>query len=107
VNLTQDTDTGSVNLVVLPATVGRNTMHVQYVDDTGRPVDVATTLTVEMSLPEKQLGPITRDVVKIAPGHYVLVGDELSLAGQWTVTVAVRVSDFTEQRNSFQVPISR
>jgi copper transport protein len=107
VNLTDDTDTGTVNLVVTPAKVGTNSLHVQYADSTGKPVDVADTLTVEMSLPAKDLAPISRQVVKISPGHYVLEGDELSLAGEWTITLAVRTSDFSEERTSFQVPISK
>ena len=58
------------------------------------------------SLPDKQLGPLTRQVVKISPGHYVLQGDELSIAGDWTITLAVRTSDFTEERTTFTVPIT-
>jgi copper transport protein len=107
VNLTDDTETGTVNLVVTPAKVGTNSLHVQYADDSGKPVDVANTLTIEMSLPEKDLGPVTRQVVKISPGHYVLEGDELSLAGAWTITLAVRTSDFSEERTTFQVQISK
>jgi copper transport protein len=107
VNLTDDTQTGTVNLVVTPAKAGTNSIHVQYADDSGKPVDVANTLTVEMSLPEKDLGPITRQVLKLSPGHYVLDGDELSLAGDWTITLAVRTSDFAEERTSFQIPISK
>ncbi len=107
VNLTDDTATGTVNLVVSPARVGTNTIHVQYADEAGKPLDVANTLTIELSLPEKDLGPITRQVVKVSTGHYVLDGDELSLAGDWTITLAVRTSDFTEERTTFQVPISK
>ena len=72
VNLTDDTTSGTVNLVVTPARVGTNSLQVQYADDAGRPLDVADTLTVEMSLPAKDLGPITRQVLKVSPGHYVL-----------------------------------
>ena len=106
VNLTDDTANGTVNLVVSPARAGRNSIHVQYADQAGKPVDVANTLTIELSLPAKDLGPITRQVVKLSPGHYVLEGDELSLAGEWTITLAVRTSDFAEERTSFQVPVS-
>ena len=107
VNLTDDTDTGTVNLVVTPAKVGTNSLHVQYADQQGKPVDVADTLTVEMSLPAKDLGPITRQVLKLSPGHYVLEGDELSLAGDWTIVLSVRTSDFTEERSSFSVTITK
>jgi copper transport protein len=107
VNLTDSTESGEVNLVVTPARAGTNTMHVQYSDPAGKPLDVADTLTVEMSLPDKQIGPLTRQVVKISPGHYVLEGDEMSIGGDWTVTLAVRTSDFTEERTSFVIPIAK
>lgn len=107
VNLTDDTETGEVNLVVTPSRAGTNTMHVQYSDEAGRPLDVADTLTVEMSLPAKQLGPLTRQVVKISPGHFVLEGDEMSIGGEWTITLGVRTSDFTEERTTFVIPISQ
>ena len=107
VNLTDSTQSGDVNLVVTPARAGTNTLHVQYSDQAGKPLDVADTLTVEMSLPAKQLGPLTRQVVKISPGHYVLEGDEMSIGGDWTVTLAVRTSDFTEERTSFVIPIAK
>jgi len=106
VNQTQDTDSGAVNLVVTPARIGTNSLQVQYTDEAGQPLDVADTLTVEMSLPARDLGPITRQVLKLSPGHYVLEGDELSLAGDWTIVLAVRTSDFTEERTSFAVNIA-
>jgi len=107
VNLTEDTASGTVNLVVTPARAGTNSLHVQYADTSNKPIDVANTLTVEMSLPAKDLGPITRQVVKLSPGHYVVDGDELSLAGDWTITLSVRTSDFTEERTTFPVTISK
>ena len=107
VNLTDDTASGTVNLVVTPARAGTNSLHVQYADSSNKPIDVANTLTVEMSLPEKDLGPITRQVVKLSPGHYVVDGDELSLAGDWTITLSVRTSDFAEERTTFPVTISK
>jgi copper transport protein len=107
VDINRSADTGSVHLIVSPAVVGVNTMTVTYADTTGQPLDVANTMTVEFSLPSADLAPITRQVVKSGPGRFVLQGRELSLAGTWTVTLAVRTGDFTEQRTSFEVPITR
>ena len=107
VNLTQPVPTGTVNLVVTPAVPGANTVHVQYADPTGRPVDVAKELTVQFALPERDLAPITRTAVVAGSGHFVLEGPALSVPGTWTITLAVRTGDFTEQRSSFEVPISR
>jgi copper transport protein len=98
---------GTVSLEVVPAEVGRNTMHIQYLDAQGVPFDITTTLNVTMTLPEVDLGPIERQVVKLAPGHFVLEGDELSLPGTWSITFSARTSDFSEQRSTFEVPVSR
>ncbi len=107
VNQTQTVATGSVNLVVVPARVGENTLHIQYADASGKPIDVANTLTIEFSLPSADLAAISRQTAKAGPGHFIYTGPELSLAGTWTVTLVARTSDFSEQRTSFQVPITK
>jgi copper transport protein len=106
VRMTEATDEGTVSLEVVPAEVGRNTLHIQYLDDDGVPYDITTTLAVEFTLPEVGLGPIERQIVKLAPGHFVLEGNELSLPGTWTITLSARTSDFTEERTPFQVPVA-
>ena len=105
VNQTRTVATGSVNLIVLPARIGENTMHIQYTDASGRPIDVANTLTIDIALPEADLDAITRQTAKAGPGHFIYTGSELSIAGTWTVTLVARTGDFSEQRTSFQVPI--
>jgi copper transport protein len=107
VNQTQTVATGSVNLVVVPARVGENTLHIQYADSSGKPIDVANTLNIEFSLPAADLAAISRQTAKAGPGHFIYTGPELSIAGTWTLTLVARTSDFSEQRTSFQVPIRR
>ena len=97
--------TGSVNLIVLPARVGENTLHIQYTDSSGKPIDVANTLAIEFSLPSADLAAISRQTAKAGPGHFIYTGPELSILGTWTVTLVARTSDFSEQRTTFQVPI--
>jgi len=105
VNQTQSVPTGTVNLVVVPARVGDNTLHIQYADAAGKPIDVANTLTIEFSLPSADLAAISRQTAKAGPGHFIYTGPELSISGTWTVTVVARTSDFSEQRTTFSVPI--
>ena len=100
-------DTGAVTLSVEPARVGVTTTRIQYTDTSGTAIDVANTATIEYSLPDQGIGPITREVVKIAPGRFTTTGPEFSLPGTWIVTVGVRTGDFSQQRTSFEVPISR
>jgi copper transport protein len=105
VNQTQTVSTGTVNLVVVPARVGDNTLHIQYADASGRPIDVANTLTIEFSLAAAELAAISRQTAKAGPGHFIYTGPELSIVGSWTVTLIARTSDFSEQRTEFTVPI--
>lgn len=107
VNQTQTVATGTVNLVVVPARVGENTLHIQYADASGKPIDVANTLNIEFSLPSADLAAISRQTAKAGPGHFIYTGPEVSIAGTWTVTLVARTSDFSEQRTSFQVPITK
>ena len=106
VNETQAVEGGSVNLLVLPARVGENTMHMLYTDTDGRPIDVANTLTIDFALPAAELSAITRQTAKVGPGHFIYTGPELSIVGIWTVTLIARTGDFSQQRTSFQVPIN-
>ena len=107
VDLTQRVDTGNVQLSVDPAIVGPNTVAVRYTDGTGQAVNVANSMSIEFSQPSAGLEPITRQVPSSQPGVFVIQGNELSIPGTWTITIAVRTGDFTEQRTSFEVPVRR
>ena len=107
VDTTQRVDTGTVQLSVDPAIVGPNTVAVRYADETGQPVNVANSMSIEFSQPSAGLEPITRQVPASEPGVFVIQGNELSIPGTWTITIAVRTGDFTEQRTSFEVPVRR
>jgi copper transport protein len=96
---------GTVELTVSPARAGANTLRVQYLDAAGAPVDVANSLRVQFTLPSAQLGPINREVVKLGPGSFVVQGSELSIPGDWDITLVVRPSDFREIRTPFTVTI--
>ena len=107
VDITQRVDTGDVQLSVDPAIVGPNTVAVRYTDGTGQPINVANSMSIEFSQPSAGLEPITRQVPASEPGVFVIQGNELSIPGTWTITIAVRTGDFTEQRTSFEVPVRR
>ena len=107
VDTTQRVDTGTVQLSVDPAIVGPNTVAVRYADETGQPVNVANSMSIEFSQPSAGLEPITRQVPASEPGVFVIQGNELSIPGTWTITIAVRTGDFTEQRTSFEVSVRR
>ena len=45
----------------------------------------------------QDIGPLDREPVRAGPGHFQLVGTDLDLAGEWTLTVTVKPDRFTEQ----------
>lgn len=107
VDITKRVGTGTVEFSVDPAIVGTNTVKARYTDGTGQPLNVANTMSIEFSQPSAGLEPITRQVPASEPGVFVIQGNELSIPGTWTITIAVRTGDFTEQRTSFEVPVHR
>lgn len=107
VTVTRPVDTGSLTLTVEPAVVGTNRTEARFTSANGQPFDVANTMTIEFSQPSAGLAPLTRQVPATSPGVFVIEGNEFSITGTWTVTIAVRTGDFSEQRTSFEVPITR
>jgi copper transport protein len=98
-------DVGQVQLVVAPARVGSNEVHLYMYDADERPADLAETLTLELSLPSAQLGPIEREATRAGPAHLQLNSDDFAVAGDWTVTVKLRVDRFNEVTGATDVPI--
>ena len=103
-----DADIGParLELTVDPARVGPNEMHVYLFDRRdGSQFDATKELTVTAALPEKRIAPIELEPTKAGPGHYVVSGAALGVAGDWNVEIVSRVSDFDEYRARLTVPI--
>ena len=99
-------DAGSVQLTVAPAQAGFNQIHLYLFDPDGRPAEIAEGITLVMSLPSADLGPITREAVRAGPAHFQLDGTDLALAGSWTIEVKARIDRFTEESGTTDVPIA-
>jgi copper transport protein len=100
-------DAGSVQLTVDPAQVGENTIHLYLFDPDGRPADIAETVTLGLSLPSADLGPITREATRAGPAHFQLDTADLAVAGDWTIEVHARVDRFTEATGTTEIPVAR
>ena len=93
-------------LTVEPALAGPNEVHLYFFDRTdGSQWNATKELTVDAALPERDIAPIELETRRAGPGHYVIGGAPLAPAGDWTLEVAARVSDFDELRTRFEVPI--
>jgi len=99
-------DAGSVQVTISPARAGTNQIHLYLFDPDGRPAEIAESITLELSLPAAQLGPITREATRAGPAHLQLDGDDLAVAGTWTIEVTARLDRFTEATGTIEVPVA-
>lgn len=100
-------DAQFVNVTVSPARVGANELHVTVTPTatgTGTP-DPITEVTVELVLPERDLGPVTVTMVPIAPNHVTADDAVFPVAGTWEVRVSVRYGEFTTHSTTASVVI--
>lgn len=79
-----------------PGGVGPGTLRVRLSDAGGEPLEPVRAPTVELTQPAAGVGPLTAELEPGAdPGTWVGPVD-LPVPGEWEVTLAVRVDDFSE-----------
>jgi copper transport protein len=87
---------GQLNLVIDPNRAGVNEIHLYVLTAGGLPALVPGEATIEFRMPDQDIGPIFRPLQVAGPGHYVHVGPELAIPGEWVITVRQRISEFEE-----------
>lgn len=95
---------GSVQLSLVPARPGTNTLHVYLFDENGRPTqpqDIRVTLTEA----QQQIGPLEVGLEPAGPGHYIGDGLSIPTAGTWTLAVTVRLDEFTASTARTTFPV--
>ena len=100
-------DSYEVNLVVDPNRAGHNEIHIYVLDDTGRIATDATDAGFALTMPTKDIGPIERQGITAGPGHWVVIGNELSVPGRWIIEVSIGISRFEELSVSIPVTVNR
>jgi copper transport protein len=96
-----------VDVVVDPNQVGRNTIHLYVLDETGRPSTDVDDLVFELTYLPEDIGPIPIEPFFAGPGHWVAVSDELVFAGDWELRVVAGLDRFTELSAEVTVPVAR
>jgi copper transport protein len=79
-------------------------LHLYLFDDQGsltQPEGIQVTLTER----EQQIGPINVKLQPGGPGHYIADGMVIPTAGTWTLSVVVRVDEFTATTASTDFPV--
>jgi copper transport protein len=107
VNRTTTVGPAQLQVTVDPATVGANEIHLYLLDPRdGSQWDKAKQVTLRASQSDRGIGPLDIELSKAGPGHYVTSGSAaLGVPGDWTLDVAVRVSDFDQYEQQIEVPI--
>jgi copper transport protein len=95
---------GSVQVSIDPARPGANTLHLYLFDDAGRQIQPAG-ITVSLTETSQQIGPLDVKLQPAGPGHYLGDGMDIPGAGTWTLTVSVRLDEFTAARASTDFPV--
>jgi len=94
---------GTVQVSLDPARPGPTTLHLYLFDADGQliqPQQIAVGLTEV----QQEIGPLDVDLAAAGPGHYV-ADPVLPAAGTWTLTVTVRLDEFTAVTASTVFPV--
>lgn len=95
---------GEVELAVEPGRRGTNVMHVTALGADGRLMEGMDDLSLSLTLPSEDVGPLEPEMVRVTTGHSLSYA-AVPLAGEWTVEVIGRPSKFEELHATFTVPI--
>jgi len=95
-----------LNLVVDPAAAGSNQIHLYLTDRSGQPTNVDEA-TVAATLASRGIGPLRLTAHRAGPGHFVVHGAQLALAGDWQLRVETRRGEFDAANTTVSVPIRK
>jgi copper transport protein len=95
---------GFAQIEVLPAKAGLDSIHITVTNSDGT-LPALAAMTVELRLPERNLGPLNVPMEQLAPNHYVNDSATIPFPGTWTVTVLARVGNFDEKSFVAKVPV--
>ena len=78
--------------------------HVYLFDGSGQPTQPAG---IEVGLSDRaaQIGPIDVKLLPAGPGHYTADAMSIPGKGDWTITVTVRVDEFTAATAATSFPV--
>jgi copper transport protein len=97
-------DTVWVDVTVDPAKAGPAALHFYTLSPQGSQEEVQD-LTVTLSLPSQDVGPLTVPVTRAGPGHFSAYNFNIPLRGQWKLEVKALLSDIDEATVSATIPV--
>ncbi len=84
-----------IDLTIDPAKAGPTEIHVYTLTSTGAVAEVED-LTLSLTLPSRDIGPLEVPLERAGPGHFSAYDVEIPLPGEWTIDVQALVDEFTE-----------
>jgi copper transport protein len=94
---TQPFEGGHVSLEITPNQALVNDFVVQFTGPGGSPSDKAESVSVYLTLPSQNVGPIETDMQRVGVGRFVLTGTpDPPIIGSWQITLQIQVSAFDE-----------
>lgn len=94
-----------LGVLVDPNEVGANQVHLTTVTPSGEPARIKQ-MEVLFTMPSEDIGPIVGEGKKLAPGHFVVQGNQLSVPGEWSFEIVARLDKFTEERTTVSVTVN-
>lgn len=97
---------GQMTFTVDPNRAGTNEIHFYLLSDTGRPAEGVADVGVLLEQTALDIGPIRRTPFFAGPGHWILSGPELSVSGEWSITVEATIGRFDLVSTSVDVTVN-
>jgi copper transport protein len=95
----------TLDVLITPNRVGRNEVHLTATTPEGVPSHIKA-MTVLFNKPDQGIGPLSGEGKELAPGHFVVQGNQLSVPGLWELEVVARINRFDEERVKFTVTVN-
>jgi copper transport protein len=96
----------NLNVIVDPNEIGENLVHLTVTTPEGTPTEIKA-MKVRFSMPDQNIGPLTGEGRKLAPGHFVVQGRQLSVAGEWVLDIEARIDKFTNEQAEVRLVVNR
>lgn len=97
--------TDTLNVIIDPNRVGENIIHLTATTPEGTPVEIKG-MKVRFRMPAEDIGPIVATGRKLAPGHFVVQGHQLTIPGDWTLSIEARIDKFTNTTAEVKVTVN-
>ncbi|MGH2808287.1 MAG: copper resistance CopC/CopD family protein [Actinomycetota bacterium] len=95
----------NLNVLIDPNEVGANEMHFTVSEASGAPAPIKA-MRILFRMPDEDIGPLVAQGKRLAPGHYIVQGSQLSVAGEWHLEVVARTNRFDEERTEVVVRVN-